>query len=384
MRALFTKWFTPKINSVKKSVYYFSPFFEENAGYHWRVESWKKILIENGYDVQVGTATSEEEFYRLFPKENIKFQKAFLKRRFKQVLESRSCEVVIVRREMLLFNDYGNLFIQKLLLHFHPNAILDFDDDIAASKGQPKEITNLYGKLMLENGDKFNDSLKMFRFFIPATKYLKNKILSKYSSIMEDAICIIPTCVDYDKHPAKTYSNEKKMVTLGWIGSTGNYFLLDEILPEIEKVSKEFEIELLVVGGEPFERNTTFPIRFKQWSLANEIENLNEIDLGLMPLVNNEISKGKAGFKLIQYMALGIVSVASSITVNEEIIPSDQHGYLVDKNWFDTLKTAIENKSHWNEIGAKARTHVLEKYTFSANKQAYLNFIQNIQNKTEV
>lgn len=378
------KRFGVQPNKKSNSVYIFSPFFEENAGYHWRAVKWKEILQQHGFQTTIGSAISKDEFYSLYPKQSIKFQRIFLKRRFQQVLDSRKFETVIVRREMLLYNDYGNLFLEKLLLHFHPEAILDFDDDIAAAKNQPKAIKNRFGKIMRENGNKFNESLQLFRNFIPATSFLKSRLKSQNLNVKETDICVIPTCIDYNKHAPKIYDNGKPIITFGWIGNSGNYFLLDEILPELEKLSGEFNFELLVVGGKEYTREVSFPIRFKKWSLQTEIKDLKEIDLGLMPLKNDKVSEGKAGFKLIQYMALGIVSLASNVTVNKEIIPNKQTGFLVQNNWFDILKQAFDSKDNWPKIGENARKHVLRKYSYEANQESYLKFIQHVQLKSKI
>ncbi len=384
LRAFLVKTFSTKTAKRKNSVYYFSTFFPENAGSQWRVQKWCDALQEHHFETHIGYATTKDEFYSLYPDQSIQFQKNYLKRRFKQILESRDYEIVIVRRELLLFNDYGGLFILKLLLHFHPQAILDFDDDIAASKNQPKEITHPYAKLMLENGNQFNDSLKMHLNFITGTDFLKKLVLEQNILVNEENICVIPTCVDYEKYTPKVYDSEKSVITLGWVGSDGNYPLLDEIIGDIEDLSKEFQIELLVIGGQEYVRKTNFPIHFYPWSLETEIEHIKKIDLGLMPLDQSKVSEGKAGFKLIQYMALGIVSIGSEIAFNKEIIPSSHHGYLVEDDWFSELKNALQNIKKFPEIGQNGRQHVLSKYTFTANEEKYLSFIRQVQQKSQV
>lgn len=166
-----------KVSKQKNTILYFSAFFPDNAGYHWRVKKWAEILEKEGYSVDVVCAINKEEFYDLLNKDHPRFLRTYLKRRFWQIVRSRECETVIVRRELLLYNDYGNLFLEKLLLKIHPNAILDFDDDISAAKNQPRKVTNLYGRLLQEHGNKFNESLRIYQRFIVVSDYLKNKVL---------------------------------------------------------------------------------------------------------------------------------------------------------------------------------------------------------------
>ena len=79
-----------------------------------------------------------------------------IRKRFKQCLYARKFHAVVVRRELLMFNDYGNLFMDKFTKIIKCNS--DFDDDIKRSKQQPREIKSFYGKILQENGNKFNDS----------------------------------------------------------------------------------------------------------------------------------------------------------------------------------------------------------------------------------
>ena len=105
-------------------------FFPNNAGYVYRVENWVKELKAEGFEVEVAFGCEENEFIEFKGNHNIQFYIRWMHRRFNQVLKARKFDLVIVRREILLFNDYGNLFYEKLLLAINKNVVLDFDDDI--------------------------------------------------------------------------------------------------------------------------------------------------------------------------------------------------------------------------------------------------------------
>lgn len=361
-----------------KSVLYLAAFYPENAGYHWRVEKWAETMRQAGYKVSIKYALNKNEFKTLYGVKHERFLITFLKRRFRQILESRKYEHVIVRRELLVFNDYGNLFLEKMLSRIHPNAVLDYDDDIAAAKEQPKEITNKFARLLLENGNKFNESLSFYGRFIVASKYLKSQLLDLRPELSEEAILIMPTCVDYDQYSAKNYSSGNDKITFGWIGGEHNYHLIRSILPVLEKQNKETGLELVIIGGQAFDYTEDLSVRFIQWTLETEIEDLYQIDIGLMPLSGSEIDKGKSGFKLIQYMGLGIVSIASGITINKEIIKDEQNGFLVeDNNWEDVIRKVISQRQNFQQIGANAKTTIESRYTFHANQSKYVTFIAN-------
>jgi glycosyltransferase involved in cell wall biosynthesis len=365
-----------------KNILYLAAFFPENAGYNWRCRKWADELSKDGFQVDIKIGITEKEFYGNLENNTFIFLILFLHRRFWQVVRSKQYDTVIVRRELLIFNDYGNLFLEKLLLQIHPNAILDFDDDLTASKNHPKKITNLFGKILRENGNKFNESLRLYNKFIVASNYLKEKVLTENTEIDETAICVIPTCVDYNKFTPKFYEATNKECVLGWIGSDGNYPMLDYIIPLLNDLSDHYNFKLIVVGGTKFEKNVNFNIEFIKWNLHSEVENVKKIDIGLMPLLFDDESKGKGAFKLIQYMGLGIVSIATPVTINCEIISHSENSFLAEKleDWENILKMIFKNQINLNQIGIEARNTILNGYSFEANKLKYINFIDYVWN----
>lgn len=371
-----------KKQKSKNSILYLTAFYPGNAGYHWRAEKWTEELRKKGKEVTLMHALEEHEFRQLLKHDFQQFLILYLKRRFRQVLESRKYETVIVQRELLVYNDYGNIFLEKLLLRFHPNAILDFDDDLSAAKNQPRKITNWYGKMMLEHGDKFNATLKLYKHFIVASDYLKGRVLDQNNEISDKNVCVIPTCVDYDKYPAKDYSLRTGPIVIGWIGGDHNYYLLELILPLFNKLSKEYTFKFVLIGGKDPNLFVDFDIEFIPWALNTEISDLMKIDIGLMPLLDDAESRGKGGFKLIQYMGLGIVSVASPITINKQIVHHEQDSFLPEtiEEWERILRKILNNEVNLSEIGTKARKKIESSFTFNAKKSTYKEFIDGVRN----
>lgn len=62
------------------------------------------------------------------------------------------------------------------------------------------------------------------------------------------------------------------------------------------------------------------PIQFDRWDLNREIEYLHSFDIGLMPLNDTERSRGRCGFKAVQYMAVGLPVIASYVGAAQEVI----------------------------------------------------------------
>ena len=352
----------------------------ENAGYQYRAGKWKTEFEKNGLRCEVWTLIKDREEFDKLTETPSRFMVIAMRKRFRQCIYSRRYKTLIVRRELLLYNDYSNLFMDKFLLKIHPNVILDFDDNISAAKREPRNITSLYAKLMQEDGNKFNDSLRVYKRFVVGSNYLKEKVLSENKSIGGDAVLVVPTCVDYDEYPAKVYDESAPEIVLGWIGGNHNLHYLDMLVEQLNRLAVDYKFKLVVVAGRDYENTEAkFRIENQRWSLDSEKDLIRSFDVGLMPIENNVVGRGKCGFKLLQYMGLGVVGVATNVTVNGEIIEDGKNGFLVkpdNSNWYEVLKKVLSLQANISNIGKSARRTVEERYSFSANVERYMDFVK--------
>lgn len=359
---------------------YLEVFTEDGAGFNYRAKKWMELLELTGAKVDARFLVRHSaDFFQQTKDSNLqKFLLDSMRIRKRQIIESRQYRIVIVRRSLLLYNNYGNLFFEKFLIAAHPNRILDIDDDTISTKTEK----NWFSTLMQEKHDHFYRSFQYYNGFIAGSNYLKNLILSK-RSLNPDCILVTPTCVDYDKYPAKIY-DMKDSIIFGWIGGNHNLYQLKSIIPALNALVGQFNFELHVIAGVsdfPFEAK--FPVHFIPFDLNTEVEELKKIDVGLMPLEDSVTTRGKCGFKLIQYMGLGIPGVASAITVNTEIIKDRENGWLVKSatDWEGTLKEIFENRTSIPNLGKYARQTITNHYSFQSQFNAYQNFLNQFPNK---
>ncbi len=368
----------------KKSIFYFEVFAPESAGNKYRTQKWIEILNRNNFKAKSAYVFEYREYLQLTSEKSSMpfFHMGFMWFRFWQILRSAFYDIVVVRRELLMFNDYGNLFFEKFLSSIHSNRILDFDDDIAAAKREPRTIST-YGKLLLEHPKKFSDSLKNYTHFFPGTNYLKELLTKGNSLALEENILVLPTCVDYDMLAKKNYNLLKDEITIGWVGARNNLHNLQIVVKALNMLSSKYKFRLLIVSDAPFIAPLNFPIDFIRWSEKFEIENILKMDVGIMPLENTLEHKGKCGFKLIQYMACGVVSIATALTVNNEIISDNINGFLVppDSDWTTYFEKAFQMRNNFDEIGNKAKEKIKIEYTFKANSKKLITLLNKIDHK---
>lgn len=143
----------------------------------------------------------------------------------------------------------------------------------------------------------------------------------------------------------------------------------------LREIQQKFaHVDLLVIADKPPEMNLPRVV-FKPWSNETEIADLIHADIGIMPLPDDEWSKGKCGFKALQYMALEIPAVASNIGVNPQIIEDGKNGRLChsDDAWLRALEELITNPALRKQLGLAGRQTVVDHYSVSSNSDNFLS-----------
>ena len=101
-----------------------------------------------------------------------------------------------------------------------------------------------------------------------------------------------------------------------------------------------------------------------------------------MPLPDDPWTKGKCGFKLLQYQAVGLPVVCSPVGVNREMIVDGVNGFhaYVPQDWFDRLNQLISSPELRNRMGKTGREMVVKKYSLKALWPKFLMTINNVLN----
>jgi glycosyltransferase involved in cell wall biosynthesis len=189
-----------------------------------------------------------------------------------------------------------------------------------------------------------------------------NEILAEFARKYHKNVHLIPTALNTDFfRPAARKAQDK--VVIGWSGLEYNFPYLEILSPVLKRLIETQAVEVRILSGAP--PVLDFPFQFERWDPSREVEQLNQFDIGVMPLKMDEWSKGKCGFKLLQYMSLEIPSVATAVGVNEKIVQDGVNGYLAGnlKDWENHLTELIVDANLRQTIGKAARLTVLKEYS---------------------
>ncbi|MBU2575130.1 MAG: glycosyltransferase family 4 protein [Elusimicrobia bacterium] len=263
---------------------------------------------------------------------------------------------------LLLFLPFCDIFfIQKVLLPaFFLNLIrlcgkkmvFDFDDAIYIDEFSAETDRR---------------QLRPFENAVRASSLvvLENDAAAAFAGRFNNNILKITGPIDTDRYrPAGTTGP----VCVGWIGHPATTCYLKRLLGVLDELRKlRPETKFLFIGATSPDLGD-FGQYSVNWSLETEVELLSKIDIGLMPLADNEWTRGKGGYKLLQYMAMGIPSLASPVEINRELTEDGRTGFLPDSPdaWLKNLTTLLDNPDLRRELGKNARDRAVKKYSFYA------------------
>lgn len=260
------------------------------------------------------------------------------------------------------------IVIQKKLLSGLPLAILkkkasllvfDFDDALWTSHPSVPDSSKKI-KDEIKNSKLLQKICAEVDLVIAGNNYLAKKIENAAKDIL-----IAPTPLDTDKYTPAESPATRNIPRVGWMGTSCNLFFLPRVFKAI--TTKLPNTELYVVSDKPLPKELAPMATFEKWEGEHELHQLRKMDIGLMPLTDDEYTRGKCGFKILQYMACGVVPIASDVGFNREIIVHGQNGFLINEGeWAKYVEKLATDHGLIKKMANEARKSVVEKFSLDA------------------
>ncbi|MCF6237181.1 MAG: glycosyltransferase family 4 protein [Gammaproteobacteria bacterium] len=263
---------------------------------------------------------------------------------------------------------YQTIFIQKVLLpiwalkllHSINNRIV-YDWDDALFSPPPSNI--LTAKKIKNNKSKLDYILSNCVLAICGNRYIE-----KYAKQFSQKTAVIPTSVD-DKQLKKVKENADSSINIGWIGRSENLIYLNDLRDIFVKLEKKYgkEIRFKIVCDQTLILDGVHNIDNIKWRLGNELSDIRSFDIGIMPLSDNEWTRGKCAFKLLQYMAAGVPCIGSPVGANNEVISHNQNGILAEStnDWLQGLEELIEYPEKRKLFAKNAKETIKNRYSIN-------------------
>lgn len=267
---------------------------------------------------------------------------------------------------------YDQVVIEKELFPFFPawaefllskvgkGYTVDYDDAVFHNYDQ-------HPKIWIRNtmGDKIDRVMKYASVVFVGNQYLQKRAEAAGAK----RIVILPTVIDPSRYQQVSHPLDYILPSIGWIGSPTTLRYLLGILPVLEQLNDAYPFRLIVVNGAQTQIQYRGKIQIISWSEETEIESIQKMDIGIMPLEDSPWERGKCAYKLIQYMACGLPVVASPVGMNKEVVIHGENGFLAttDQEWIESLTKLLSNPHLRQSLGKAGHKLVQQKYTLEKN-----------------
>lgn len=344
------------------------------ASQRFRFEQYFELLAKNGFSLSIHPFFSANQYQKVngnsYLVTKVLILIVALMNRILLLIKSRSAEFIFIHREA---SPVGPPFIEWIIAKVLKKKIVyDFDDAIWLT-------------------DKTTESplVKLIRWRSKVAKICKwsykvscgNDYLASFARKFNHHVIVNPTTIDTENLHTPDFSEIDKIskeITIGWTGSTSTLKYLNQIESALRTVQQKFKhVSFIVIADR--EPVLNIPVtKFTPWNKESEVQDLLKINIGIMPLPDDDWAKGKCGFKALQYLALGIPCIASPVGVNTRIIEHNKNGFLAstEADWIEYLSCLITNDTLRKQMGHAGRKKIIENYSVVSNEENFLSLFE--------
>ncbi|MCW1874156.1 glycosyltransferase family 4 protein [Erwinia sp. INIA-01] len=358
---------------LKNAVYIYTKHQGQGASSRYRSIQYFDYLQQQGVTV-VHRYLFSDEYLKLKYSKNRKHllvaMTCYLKRFFNLVCDVRKGRVFIIEKELF---PYLPVKFEYLIKAVGARYILDYDDAIWHNYDSHRR-----GLVRFLLGNKLKKIIRTSDFFIGGNDYLcdyADRAGARH-------VVTIPTVISQKKyHAAYLDMPKSEPFTLVWIGSPSTSPYLVELNDALSRITQEFDINVRLIGfDEKMSHRLAFRHTVVSWNADTEVSELATAHLGIMPLPDRPFEKGKCGFKLIQYMAVGLPILASPVGVNVQIVTNGVNGFTCrdSDDWYSRIRQIFLDETLRAEMGKNSRKNFIERYSLEAASIIYLQTIEQV------
>lgn len=341
----------------------------DRKGASSRVRFWNLVapLAERGWDIEFIPLLNAEildRYYRVGKHNYINIAGCYLKR-LQLIYRQSAPDLWWIEKEIL----HGMpLLVEQVLAPFVRRAVVDYDDAVFLNYRD--------GRLgALGRYAKFASYAQKAAHVTVGSGYLRKR-MQEWGG---NRITTIPSTVHVSNYSVHVHAG-KEVVVIGWIGTPVTVAFLDTLKQVLPVLAQRVKFVLHVVGAEW--NCPGVDVVCHAWSEENETKLVSSFDVGIMPLIAGEWEEGKCGYKLIQYMAAGVVPVGERVGENSVILDEGETGFLAGcpDEWLTKLERVCRDSQLRAKIGAHARQKALRYYDVScAAEQVHEVFSRVVQ-----
>jgi glycosyltransferase involved in cell wall biosynthesis len=313
-----------------------------------RVLQYIPKLERAGFNVTVQPLFSDEDLRRLYAdgRRPAGSLLAALKARVAAVLGSRKHDLVWLQQELFPFLPFG---LEAALLAGR-KVVIDFDD-----------AQHLYYKepmtRRLFHGNKIERLMARADAVVVGSPVMAEVARSAGAKVVR----LVYSTVDTSSFPPPA---RPARFTVGWIGTpmTANQSL-HLVREPLARFLSETQAQAVFIGMDE-KQFPGLPGERIAWSEAAERGALPRLSVGLCPLEDSPWTRGKSGYKIIQYMAAGKSTLTSPVGIAADLVEDGVTGFhcRTADDWYRRLCQLHADEKLLNTQGDNARGRAESRY----------------------
>lgn len=335
--------------------------YDTAPGQRYRIEQWAPILEQFGAEVTFEPFRCDE-LHSLLSRDGNTWRKIWLTaresaRRLKLLKLVRDYDLIYIYKEAALL---GPAIIENYISLAGPPIVYDLDDAVFLHSAHSSPFNRYFRSLKFPG--KTGTICKLASHVIAGNSYLAD-----YAARFNQNVTIVPTTIDIKKYTVDDSRVAGNPPVIGWTGSHSTVPYLNSIRRVFMRLAEKENFRLRIVSAAADYQIDGVDVETILWRPETEVADLRAIDIGIMPLPDDEWARGKCACKALQYMALGIPSVCSPVGVNPTIIQDGVNGLLAatEDEWIEKLTGLLHSPSLRERLGNAGRATVEAEYSMT-------------------
>jgi glycosyltransferase involved in cell wall biosynthesis len=188
-----------------------------------------------------------------------------------------------------------------------------------------------------------------------ACVFAGNSFLADYCSDLSDRVMIVPTAVDTRRFQPGLSWRPGEQFKVVWSGTSTSFPYLQAIEPALVSFfTSATDAKLHVYSNRyPTElRALQKYIQFDFWTQEAEVAQIQDADVGIMPIPDTDWARGKCSYKMLLYAACGVPCIVSNFGMNAEVLAKGAVGVgcSTADHWRDALEHAYQQRDRLRDL----------------------------------
>jgi glycosyltransferase involved in cell wall biosynthesis len=325
-------------------------------GQRYRMEQWAPYLEEAGIRVTFQPFASPALAGVLYRQGRYINKAAQMTRAWlaalARVRAAGKFDAVYLYREAALL---GPALLERLVYRRNPRLLYDFDDAIWLRYVSP---SNRYFSYLKSTPGKTRALCRM-----AAAVSVGSEHLADFARRYNSNVTVVPSTVSLREYRHVKRHEPVSIPVIGWTGSHSSLQYLRLVEGPLQSLARRRPFRFRVIGVDQL-TIPGVPVQCRPWRAATEVEDLLDLDVGIMPLREDPWTLGKCAMKAIQYLAVGVPAVVSPVGANVEVVEHGVAGLHAhgSEDWETSLETCLADVDLRARMGKAGRNVVEEHY----------------------